>query len=262
MKISILISNYNKEKYIKECILSAINQDYKDIEIIIIDNNSSDNSLKVINKFSDKVIIKKKNRISEFGAFNQIDLIIESFKISTGDVICLLDGDDFFLPNKVSKISEYFLKNKEILILFDTPHINDQNKILPLKLKQKLLNNNWPATVPTSGISFKRDFFELCLACNLFSKYQLLEADFRINFFSNKIYKKYLHVDEYLTFYRQVDNGIMSRSKKYTNNWWKKRLEAHYFIQDIYKQNRIHYRKNYDFYLTKAIVYILSRSFR
>ena len=129
MKISILISNYNKEKYIKECILSAINQDYKDIEIIIIDNNSSDNSLKVINKFSDKVIIKKKNRISEFGAFNQIDLIIESFKISTGDVICLLDGDDFFLPNKVSKISEYFLKNKEILILFDTPHINDQNKI-------------------------------------------------------------------------------------------------------------------------------------
>ena len=75
MKISILISNYNKEKYIEECILSSLNQDYKNLEIIVFDNNSTDNSLKIINKFSEKILIKKKNRISEFASFNQIDLI-------------------------------------------------------------------------------------------------------------------------------------------------------------------------------------------
>ena len=79
MKISILITNYNKEKYVEECILSALNQDYKNLEIIVFDNNSSDNSLKIINKFSEKIILRKKNRISESGPFNQIDLIIESF---------------------------------------------------------------------------------------------------------------------------------------------------------------------------------------
>ena len=103
MKVSILISNYNKEKYIEECILSALNQDYKNLEIIVFDNNSSDNSLKIINKFSDKIIIKRKNRMSESGATNQIDLIIDSFKISSGDIICLLDGDDFFYQIKFLK---------------------------------------------------------------------------------------------------------------------------------------------------------------
>ena len=51
MKISILITNYNKEKYIEECILSVLNQDSNNIEIIVLDNNSTDNSLKIINKF-------------------------------------------------------------------------------------------------------------------------------------------------------------------------------------------------------------------
>ena len=262
MKVSILISSFNKEKYIKECISSAINQDYKNLEIIIIDNNSSDNSLEIINKFSDKIIIKTKNRISDFGPYNQIDLINEAFKISRGDVICLLDGDDFFLPNKVSKISQHFLKNKNIKIIFDIPHVFFKNKILPLKLKRKLFNNNWPSTIPTSGISFRKDFFELCLKSNLLSKYPTLEIDFRLNFFSKKIHKKYLHLREYLTFYRKVDDGIMSKSKKFSNNWWRKRLDAHYFIHDIYKKNKLFYIKNYDFYLTKAIVYLISKKFK
>ncbi len=137
MKISILISNYNKEKYIEECILSAINQDYQNFEIIIIDNDSTDNSLKIINKFSEKLLIKNKKRISHFGASNQIDLIIESFKISTGNVICLLDGDDFFLKNKISKISQHFSKNPQLQIIFDTPSVSVKNKIIPLRLKKK-----------------------------------------------------------------------------------------------------------------------------
>jgi glycosyltransferase involved in cell wall biosynthesis len=262
MKISILISNYNKEKYVEECISSVIDQDYNDLEIIIIDNNSTDNSLKIINKFSDKIIIKTKNRISEFSPANQIDLIIESFKISTGEIICLLDGDDFFLPNKITKISQHFSKNENVQIIFDTPCVSVNNKTQPLKLKKKFFNNNWPSTIPTSGISFRRNFFELCLKSNLFYKYPTLEIDFRLNFFSKKIYNKYIHLNEYLTFYRKVNDGIMSKLKKFSKNWWIKRLDAHYFIYDIYKQNKITHKKNYDFYLTKAIVYLLSKKFK
>ena len=257
MKVSILISNYNKEKYIEECILSALNQDYKNLEIIVFDNNSSDNSLKIINKFSDKIIIKRKNRVSESGATNQIDLIIDSFKISSGDIICLLDGDDFFLPNKISTINYHFSKNTKTNIIFDVPRIIYNDKISPLKLKKKLFNNNWPSTVPTSGISFRRNFFDICLKSDLLRKYPSLEIDFRLNFLSKKIYNDYIDLNEYLTFYRKVDDGIMSNIKKFRRMWWFKRLEAHHFIKHVYKINCIKYYNNFDFYLTKAIVFFL-----
>ena len=257
MKVSILISNYNKEKYIEECILSALNQDYKNLEIIVFDNNSSDNSLKIIDKFSDKIIIKRKNRVSESGATNQIDLIIDSFRISSGDIICLLDGDDFFLPNKISTINYHFSKNTKTNIIFDVPRVIHNDKISPLKLKKKLFNNNWPSTVPTSGISFRRNFFDICLKSDLLRKYPSLEIDFRLNFLSKKIYNDYIDLNEYLTFYRKVDDGIMSNIKKFRRMWWIKRLEAHHFIKHVYNINCIKYYNNFDFYLTKAIVFFL-----
>tara|TARA_B100000787_G_C16195285_1_gene300359 strand:+ start:2174 stop:2962 length:789 start_codon:yes stop_codon:yes gene_type:complete len=259
MKISILISNYNKEKFIEECIASALNQNYKNLEVIVIDNNSTDDSLKIITKFSDKILIKNKNRESEFSASNQIESIIEAFKISTGDIICLLDGDDFFLPNKISTINQYFLENPKIDIIFDTPRVLVKDKILPIKLKKKFFFNSWPSTVPTSGISFKKNFFDLCLKSNLLIKYPILEADFRLTFFSKKINNKYIHTSDYLTFYRQVDDGIMSKLKKFSKRWWFKRLEAHCFIREYYKNNNIKCYLNYDFYLTKIIVYFLKK---
>ena len=51
MYCSILISNYNKEKYLKECLSSCINQDYNDFEILIGDNGSQDKSIEIINSF-------------------------------------------------------------------------------------------------------------------------------------------------------------------------------------------------------------------
>ena len=59
---SVLIANYNNSKYIDQCLESVINQNYKKIEIIVVDDNSSDNSLEIINNYADqiKLIIKIK----------------------------------------------------------------------------------------------------------------------------------------------------------------------------------------------------------
>ena len=259
MKVSILISNYNKEKYIEECILSALNQDYKNLEIIVFDNNSSDNSLKIINKFSDKIIIKRKNRMSESGATNQIDLIIDSFEISSGDIICLLDGDDYFLPNKVSHIKDIFLKNNNLDVVFDVPTMLANNEFTPLKIKKKYNRKIWPTTIPTSGISFKRAFFEDCLEFNLFDSYPTLEIDFRLNFFAQRILGKFLILGKNLTIYRKVNDGVMSKIKFFSYNWWVKRLQAHYFINNVYKKSELPYKRNYDFYLTKSTVWLLNK---
>ena len=58
--VSILINNYNKSLYIQQCINSLISQTYKNLEIIFFDDNSSDNSLEIIKKFSNVQTIKNK----------------------------------------------------------------------------------------------------------------------------------------------------------------------------------------------------------
>jgi len=85
-KISIFITNYNKGAFIKECLLSCINQTEKNIEIILCDNISTDKSQLIIRNFLEKIIVKKKKKISELGAVNQIDLIklnnkLEKFRL-------------------------------------------------------------------------------------------------------------------------------------------------------------------------------------
>ena len=62
MKFSILISNFNKEEFIEECIVSSLNQTYKNLEIIIFDNESTDNSLRIIKKYSNEIIVKSKKK--------------------------------------------------------------------------------------------------------------------------------------------------------------------------------------------------------
>ena len=51
----------------------------------------------------------------------------------------------------------------------------------------------------------------------------------------------------------------MSNIKKFSYNWWAKRLVAHYFVESIYKKQKISFKKNYDYYLTKMIVFLLKK---
>ena len=134
----------------------------------------------------------------------------------------------------------------------------DISKLKLESLKKKLNKYIWPTTYPTSSISIKRSFVKKFFENNILENYPLLEIDFRITSLSKMIYKNYLVTDLNLTVYRIVSDGIMSKIKKFSSNWWKKRLQAHYFIFDAYEKNEIQYKKNYDFYITKAIVYLLN----
>jgi len=258
-KISILITSFNKEKFIEECILSCLRQNYNNLEIIIVDNLSTDQSMSIIKKYSEKLFIITKKKDSLHSPKNQIDCLIEAFKKSTGNLILLLDGDDYFLPNKVSHIENIFLKNDNLDVIFDVPSILANNEFTALRIKKKYNKKIWPTTIPTSGISFKRVFFENCLEFNLFDSYPTLEIDFRLNFFAQRILRKFLIIEENLTIYRKVNDGVMSKIKFFSYNWWLKRLQAHYFIIKAYKKSELAYKSNYDFYLTKITVWLLNK---
>ena len=80
--VSILVNNYNNEKYIKNCINSCLDQTYKNIEVIIYDDNSSDRSISIIDKLKDKRIKKifNKKKYSKSSSRNQFNSLYHSIK--------------------------------------------------------------------------------------------------------------------------------------------------------------------------------------
>ena len=253
MKISILISSYNKGKYIKQCIESCLIQDDKDFEIILYDNYSNDETDKTLANFRDKIKIFKSKKISDYSALNQIDLLQKAFEISKGEIICLLDADDYFKKEKIKKVRNFFEKNQSTDVLFDLPLIKKNEVFKRFKQKKKFFRNIWKTTIPTSSISIRKKFFEECIKNDLLKDFNLLEIDFRINVLAQNIKKNFGILNDSLNVYRNVKDGIMSKNKKFSSNWWKKRLQAHNFMKNIYQKNNEDY-KNLDLSITKTLV--------
>jgi len=87
LKISIITPSFNQGDYIEETILSVLNQDYDNIEYIIIDGGSTDQTTKIIKKYEDKISYW----ISEKDS-GQSDAINKGFRVGTGDVYCWLNS--------------------------------------------------------------------------------------------------------------------------------------------------------------------------
>lgn len=122
--ISILIPTYNVEEFVEEAILSIINQTYKNLEIIIVDDASTDNTFSILKKLE-----KKDLRIKLFRN-NKNSKIAETlnfaFQQSTGQYIGRMDGDDISLPNKFELQYNYLLENSKIdLVGCNLIHIDE-----------------------------------------------------------------------------------------------------------------------------------------
>ena len=113
MKFSILITSYNKGQYLEECIKSCLEQTNRNFEIIICDNYSDDDSDQIFEKYKRDIRLIKKKRDSSFPPINQIESIKEGFSNITGDVVCLLDADDYFLPKKLEILQNEISKKKK-----------------------------------------------------------------------------------------------------------------------------------------------------
>ena len=98
--VSVLIANYNNAKYLTKCIDSVLSQNYERVEVIIIDDKSTDNSLDVIKKYQKKIKVIKKKKKTNIGSYNQIKTYFLGFKKSKGEIIFFLDSDDYFSKKK------------------------------------------------------------------------------------------------------------------------------------------------------------------
>jgi glycosyltransferase involved in cell wall biosynthesis len=123
-KISIITPSYNQGQYIEQTILSIIDQGYENIELIIIDGGSSDNTVEVIKKYQDRItywISEKDN--------GQADAINKGLKVATGEVFNWINSDDYLESGALYEIGTYFNNNpdKNILCGFTRCFYDDDN---------------------------------------------------------------------------------------------------------------------------------------
>lgn len=99
-KVSIVINNYNYSEFLETCIESALAQTYQNLEIIVVDDGSTDRSRSVLGKYKNRVQLILKDHGGETTARN------EGFKRTSGEIVSFLDSDDFLRPDTVERVVE------------------------------------------------------------------------------------------------------------------------------------------------------------
>ena len=124
-KVTIIIPVYNVEKYLDQCINSVINQTYKNIEVILVDDGSKDRSAQICDEW-----VKKDNRINVIHKSNEGAGIARNVGISnaSGEYVCFFDSDDYIAPNTIEKALDAVLKNNADIVLFGFYDITAQGE--------------------------------------------------------------------------------------------------------------------------------------
>ena len=252
MKTSVVIANFNSEKYIEQCINSLKSQTYKDLEIIFFDDNSSDNSLNKIKKFSNVKVIENKIQ-TNYGSLNQLNAFKESINHSTGELIFFLDSDDYFHEKKIETLVNYFKNNDKTKIVFDLPINVYENSNYIEKGNKNLFKTYWPYIHPTSCITIKKEIFNKLFEAISSKEFTDVWMDLRICIYAQYILKNFDRINENLTYYRRTGSNVSSKFKKYSKNWWKRRGQAHQYFYSFCINNNIRFEKNLDYLLTKFI---------
>ena len=205
------MSVYNAEKYVAEAIQSILNQSFKNFELIIVDDASTDGSNEIIQRFVklDKRLICFKNKANKYAAVSRNFGI----KKAKGKYVAIMDADDISSLNRLKKQFNFLEKNKDIFLVGSlAKHINEKGKKIgvskiPIKnkiIKDFLLKDN---PIYNSSIMFRNDktfiYREKIFYCEDYDAFLLLDSKG----------KKIENLDEYLINYRILSTSI-SRSKR------------------------------------------------
>lgn len=185
--ISIIVPVYNVEKYLNRCIDSIINQTYKNLEIILVDDGSPDNCGMICDEYAKKddrikVIHKKNGGLS--------DARNNGIKIANGNYIGFVDSDDWIAPNMYEKLYYALVDNNADISCCKNIRCKDNN----IKINKKFDNN----IIIYNQLQFLRKFFKIdsqeCVyyACNKLYKKQIIhDNQYPINLTSEDVLGTY-----------------------------------------------------------------------
>lgn len=219
-KISIILPVYNSEKTLSRVINSIINQTYKNYELIIINDGSTDNSDQICKKYSEKYSQIKYIKINNTGVSSARNL---GMKSATGNYIMFVDSDDEYYKDTLETVEKYMDNENELIIFgYDRIHTN--------KNKTKLMNTN--VTYLKNGKD-KHIFIEKMEGKYLFNqiwnkvyKHEILKKyniffdeninsgeDYRFNLKYIEIIDNAIYIDKILYKYYSSEEGLSLKSR-------------------------------------------------
>ena len=175
--VSVNVLMYNSSKYILETLESIKAQTYQNIELIMSDDKSTDNTIQICEKwiaqnkdrFTSYQILVPDHNTGQSGNYNR------AFRAATGEWIKEIDGDDLLLPNCLTDLINYANNNPKAKYIFGKANY------FPLKGKkyQIFFDNSFffkPASEQLEQLLFKKDF--ICSACSFYKRQYMLDIDF------------------------------------------------------------------------------------
>jgi glycosyltransferase involved in cell wall biosynthesis len=205
VKISIITVCYNAESTIENTIISVLNQSYNDIEYIVIDGLSKDNTMNIVYKYNQKIthIISEKD-------LGMYDAINKGIKIASGEIIGILNSDDeFATKNIIELIASVFIKNSNLDSL-----IGDINFIQNNKIIRHYSSKNWNPNKLAYGFMPPHPSF-YCRK-HLYTKIGFYRTDFEIAA-DYELLIRFLYINQLSYFYLNTIIVNMKLGGKSTN---------------------------------------------
>jgi glycosyltransferase involved in cell wall biosynthesis len=237
--LTIVTPNFNGEKFIEETLLSVIKQKTKDVEYIVIDANSNDRSMEIINKYRDKIdiIISEPDK-------GQADAINKGMKLAKGKFVAYLNSDDVYMPNTIGKVISLIKKNPGMravygdnLNLFPDNTLNARPKISwDFKIcLNYLLMIPQPASFWEKNLMVEHNYFDDTMN-------DTFDYDFFLRAFKNLTDDEILHVRDLFVIFRHHE------AAKTTNNQ-----------ANIKKENKLSRLKHKEFISNQFLRFFIKR---
>ena len=222
-KVSVIMSVYNGEKYLKEAIESILNQSFKDFEFIVVDDGSTDKTPEILENYA-----KQDQRIKIITNSENIGLtksLNKGIKVSKGEYIARMDDDDIAMPERIKKQIEFLEKNPNfgvvgcnVIIINETGNFV-KNVVLPNNLMQVLKKRNYLAhgslVFQKAIIEQLGNYDEQMLYAQDYEMILRISKTFEVGFISEFLYKLRVHKNTifYKKFFSQMYYTALAKNK-------------------------------------------------
>lgn len=230
--ISVIITLFNMEKYISECLESVLNQTYTNLEIIVVNDCSTDNSINIVNEYSKKdnriIIINNKENLGA-GMSRKIGI-----NASKGNYVVLIDADDYITKNYLYDLHQCSIKNDSDIVCGSIY----QKKLKTYSSKNNITNDEKISFVMNEILTFINNKL---IKKRLWDKVEYCERRYiedatpyyKLIYFSNKVTT--CDSNEYY-YYRENENSLTHKSTKEKNLLFKalSALDLYEFFKDTF----------------------------
>lgn len=196
IKISVVTPSYNQGSFIEEAIQSVLKQKYSNVEHIIIDGGSTDNTIMIFNKYPHLKWVSEPDK-------GQSDALNKGFKKATGDLIAWLNADDYFLPGAFHKVTQLFTKNPSMDVIYGNCYFVDTKGNILIKGKEIAYDKGIlfyvGCYIPSSGSFFNRNIFDEGFFLDIIFD---ITMDYEFFVRLSKAGKQFMHLPEFLFCFR------------------------------------------------------------